>query len=327
LTPWQGLAYLIYQVPTVLVYCLPIATLFASVFLFRQMSLSSELTAIMASGVSFRRILIPIGMVGASMSLLFVLTQEWFVPEASKALYALNAQTQFEENAEEHHQVTYVERGPDGSMDKFLVISPKAKTDMNQFIFLFFTGKGPETRIWRMITATQGRWSDQDKGWLLSDGIDYQLNEEGIYQTVASFGLKLVHTSDMAQAFLSFPPGRPTEYRLADLQKYVRLLGLGGQSEDERFYKVRLYQRYFLAFIPIVFAVLGACLGVERSRATRNLGLTYAAVFLLFYNVMVPVCTTLGSIGFLPPLAAAFIPLLLALGSGKVLLTLRQRFG
>ena len=89
---------------------------------------------------------------------------------------------------------------------------------------------------------------------------------------------------------------------MGQLTRYVRLLRRGHQTEDAKFYDVRLYQRIFLPFVPLMFAVLGAGIGIERSRAKRNLGLTYAAALLLIYNFLVPTTTTLGSIGLLPGL-------------------------
>jgi hypothetical protein len=77
----------------------------------------------------------------------------------------------------------------------------------------------------------------------------------------------------------------------------------------------------------LLLALLGGGIGVERSRARRNLGLTYAAVLLLFYNILVPSCTTLGSIGVLPAVLAAVMPLILTGIGGWGILRFRQSEG
>lgn len=327
LTLLQGVAYLVYQIPEVLTYCLPISMLFASVFLFRKLSLSGELTAILASGISFRRVLVPIGVVGLGASLLFFLTQEVLMPLASAKLRTLNEVTHFDDKAIVNPQVTFVEKSKSGEMVKFLVITPKALEKQNQFIFLFYQGHGDTTWISRIVTATRGTWNDPRGVWELEDGIEYLLNPDGIYRHVTSFDHRVIRTSPVAHALLSFPTGNPSEFRIKQLEKYVRLLTRGGQTEDAKFYQVRLYQRYVLPWVSLIFTLFGAAIGIERSRSKRNLGLTYAAVLLLVYNILVPVSTTLGSIGILPTFVAALIPVVMAILGGKAIVQLRQLEG
>ncbi len=167
LTLEQGLAFMLYQVPEVLTYCLPISMLFASLFLFRQLSLSSELTAMLASGISFRRLLVPIGAVGLGVSFLFFITQELFIPQAAVQLRELHRVSGMDGDELDNSQITFVEKDKSGSMRKFLVISPQATTEQSQFIFLFYDGKGNHTRIHRMITANRGHWDDTHNDWIL----------------------------------------------------------------------------------------------------------------------------------------------------------------
>ena len=325
----QGLEYLVYQIPTVLSYSLPIAALVASVFLFRQLSLSAELIAILSSGISLRRLLLPIGCVGLLWSGFFLATQEYLIPWAAVSLRHFNDRTHFEEQTKTTPQVAFVQKSarPPHAMEKFLLITPLATAAQNQFIFLFYDGPEQATHINRIITATHGRWLAHSGQWDLQDGVDYSLNDQGIYNRIEPFNDRLVETSPVAHALLSFPQGNPAEFQLKQLERYVRLLKQGLQTEDARFYAVRLYQRYLLSFMPLLFALLGTAIGIERSRAKRNLGLTYAAILLLFYNILIPVTTTIGSIGLLTPLTAAVLPIVLSALAGWGIIQLRRSEG
>lgn len=323
-TVGQGLAFLVYQIPEVLGYCIPIAGLMASVFLFRQLSMSSELTAILASGIAFKRLLLPVGAVGLVLSLLFFATQEWLTPWATENLHDLNKQTHYQEEKLAPAHVTFVEKKQDGSLGKFLLISPDETASDNRFLFLFYTGSGNQTRMSQMITASRGQWIPKVNSWKLSKGIIYTLSPEGVYQEVIPFEEYLVSTSPVANALLDFPTGNPRMFHMKQLERYARLLDKGGQTEDARFYRVRLFQRYVLVWIPLVFALLGTAIGVERSRARRNLGLTYAAILLLLYNIMVPVSASLGNIGILPEFVAALLPLALSCLAGLGIIRLRR---
>ncbi len=323
----EGFAYLLYHLPEVLSYCLPISMLFASVFLFRQISLNGELITVLASGVSFRRVMIPIGVFGAFVSVLFFINQEVFSPWAAYELRQLNNRTQFDEKRIVNPQVTFVEKDGQGTIKKFLVISPTARGRQDKFIFLFYTGKAGKMRISRIVTAKDGNWNWDAGAWQLRRGVEYQLDAKGIYEQVASFRAKAYETSFIPYALLSFPTGHPDEFSVRQLRQYVALLKSGGQTEDAKFYEVRLFQRFFMPIVPVIFALLGTGIGLERTRARRNLGLTYSAVLLLLYNILVPVFTTFGSIGMLPAVLAALLPVLFAVGAGILIVRIRRSEG
>src|SRR5579872_4338640 len=52
--------YIVYQIPAILPIAIPISALIASLLLFQRLSRTFELTALRASGLSFRSILSPI---------------------------------------------------------------------------------------------------------------------------------------------------------------------------------------------------------------------------------------------------------------------------
>lgn len=323
-SPGQGLAYLFYQMPEVLSYCLPISALFASVFLFRQLSLSSELTAILASGISFRRILIPVALVGLLVSGAYWLNQEVYAPWAAHNLRELNRKTQFDDRLVVNPHVTFLERTTEGLMDKFMVVLPEAKEGEMKFVFLFYRQGKNRLGIDRILTANRGKWDPDQEVWNLFDTREYQVSDQGYYSQIIEQPKALVKTSPVAHKLLSFPLGKASEFKTFQLSTYVNLLKQGGQDEDARFFQVRLFQRFFLPWATLVLAVLGAAIGIERSRSKRNLGLTYAAVLLLLYNVMIPSFTTFGSMGMLPSVMAAAMPVVLVTIIGLGIIRLRR---
>ncbi len=312
LTLAQGVDFLIYHIPSVLLYCLPIAMLGGSVFLFRQLSLSTELTALLAAGISTRRLLLPIGMVGLLASLLFFATQEYLNPEAASALRKLNEDTHFSLQDLKPPLATFVEKDTNGAIEKFFLFAPKSLKVQNKFIVLFYQGVGADLHIHQILTATQGWWDTHNNRWLLKDGIEYTLDPQGIYRRVRPFQTQWVKTSPVIHGLLTFPSNNPTEFRMKELERYVRLLRRGQQTEDALFYQVRFYQRYTQPLAPLFFALVGVGIGVERLRSRRHMSLLYAASLLLFYNILIPAFTTLGSIGLLPAMVAAILPLALS---------------
>ena len=217
LTPFQGVEYLLYQIPTVLLYCLPISTLIGSVFFFRQMSLSSELVAIFVSGIPFRRVLVPVAMVGCLMSVFFFATQQSAAPWASTQLRLLTEKTHFDENTTMVPQVTFMERSQAGVIDKFILISPKTVGNQARFIFLIYQGqeKDNSLTIGRIVTANHGQWSSKRGMWKLANGIDYTLDSQGVYTNVHTFNTQWIQTSAIPMPCCSFPVVTPPSWMWA----------------------------------------------------------------------------------------------------------------
>ena len=73
----------------------------------------------------------------------------------------------------------------------------------------------------------------------------------------------------------------------------------------------------------VIFALLGAILGMERVRTSRGYGLTYGALVIFVYSILVPFAGSFGSLDLLAPWLVAFIPLLVAVAVALGLQSLR----
>lgn len=330
----QALYYLILQIPGVLAYCIPIAALFASVFLFRQLSLSSELVAIQASGISFQRLQVPVAIVGLGLMTLFILNQECFEPWALAQLKELSESTGFLKQAQERPYVTFLEKNPTtGQLRHFLVVLPNPAANQSQFISLSFQPLAASNQqratmyIDQIITAQASHWSDAQQSWVLQNGWLSELRSDGIYQTSRPFKTTTVSTSVIAAKLLSFPYTKAQEMNLANLSRYIELLRQGSQTDDMRFFKVKWAQRFTLPWVILLFTVMGCAIGIERSRARKNLGLTYTALLLLVYNVVITTTTTMGNMGALPVWISAMVPIGFALLGGWGVAELRKLEG
>ena len=86
LGPATFLKYVLYTAPTVLVFALPFAGAFASTLVFLRMASENEVLVCRASGLSYPRVLLPVGVLGAGMAVgLFVLSN-FVVPSFYKKM-------------------------------------------------------------------------------------------------------------------------------------------------------------------------------------------------------------------------------------------------
>jgi lipopolysaccharide export system permease protein len=90
---------------------------------------------------------------------------------------------------------------------------------------------------------------------------------------------------------------------------------------------MRLWQKWSAPVATIIFALLGAVLGMERVRTNRLFGLTFGAVVIFIYSILVPFSGSFGSLDLVAPWLVAWLPLLIAILTTALLQVLRPRQG
>jgi lipopolysaccharide export system permease protein len=314
---------LLLHVPPVLQQSIPIAVMLGSIFLFRRISLNSERVAMLSSGVSPMRMLWPVFGMGVLFAFIHFGIQEWVTPETAPKLEGLYQEYKLKPRKDDNF--VYVEKNRQGQLDKFILIGQTQQEELKDFIILYYaeTGQGG-VQVSRILRAPTGQWNQRERAWQLFNGIDYGLDEEGVFRETHPFAEQWVSTSKYPAKLLRYSKMNPLNMEIHTLRDYIHLLREGGQLQDVRFCEVRLAQKWAFPLASMLFALLGAMLGMERVRSNGNLSPIYGAIVLFIYSVMIPFSTNIGSLGMIPPVLSAWLPLLAALATAGVLLQLRR---
>ncbi len=80
LGPAAVLKFVAFTTPTMIQYTLPFATAFAVTLTFSRLVSDNEVTAMVAGGMSYTKILMPIGMLGGCLMVLLFVMSNWIVP-------------------------------------------------------------------------------------------------------------------------------------------------------------------------------------------------------------------------------------------------------
>ncbi len=163
----------------------------------------------------------------------------------------------------------------------------------------------------RILRARQGTWDDAHKAWQLHDGIDYRLDADGVYHDSQPFKTQYVAMSRYPAQLLRYGLKKPMDMHYEMLRRYIRLLKKGGQLQDVGRYEVRLHQKFALPLVSVLFALLGATLGIERIRTQNHWGLITGAAIVLLYTVGMSFATDIGGSGLLSAPLLAWFPLTL----------------
>ncbi len=311
-----------YHIPPVLQQSVPIAVLMGSIFLFQRLSQSYELVAMQASGISPMRMLQSVLLVGLLFGLIHLAAQEWITPKTSPLLESQYRALELKDHPDRNF--VFVEKNHEGRLDKFFMIGQLQQNALRDFIILYYDDNGEGgVRISRILRAASGGWNHKTKQWQLMNGIEYVLSEEGVYREIRPFEEQQIRTDKYAAKLLDYSRVNPMDMDGKTLRRYINLLDEGGQRQDIPFFRVRFHQKWAGPLAAVAFALLGALLGMERVRTSRSFSLTFGAMTIFFYSILVPFAANLGSLGLVHPAIVAWFPLVITLSLALLLLRIR----
>jgi lipopolysaccharide export system permease protein len=319
--------------PELLSQAAPIAALLASVFLFRRLSQEFELVAFFTAGISSLRLLLPLSVVGLLLTGFHFFIQEAVLPYTHTPLLNLLYKAKIKEPTTNNFVFFEKQPGPEATLNKLLLAGEASPTELKHVFWLYFHPKAAlaalpasaaQSRIHAILQAERATWQPSTQSWLLQNGVEYELDAEGIYRSVHPFTVQHVQGSAAAPKLLAYVGQEAGTLSLSQLGQLMGVLQASGQSQSLPFYKVRWHQKLAQPLSNWVLLLLGAVLGYEPARSRRLLSQGLAALVLFVYMVSIPVCTNLGILGVLAPVLAGWLPLVLAVALTGLYLGFRR---
>lgn len=330
---WRGIGLImLYMLPTLMTYTIPIALLFATLIAFVRLSQDCEIIAMKAAGISIRRIFAPAIVVGVAATILLLALRAEISPWSRRKLKVFIIKSVLEKPT--------------------LMLREQAWT--------------PEVNNMRIFVG-----EIDDDEMLLRD-VNVSVSDEGSpRRTIVAESGKIVVDVELREIFLQldrgsiheYNPEKPHEYstttfgnlripvsiksidrymrRLSDENKEGAALGSKEMSlaqirqklsdsavkPSERYSLLRqIGERIALGFMPLTFVLIGAPLGIVPYKARRFYGLAICAGLLLAYYTLLMVGEMLAKNGLANPLIAMWIPNILLGAAGIVFMVKAERW-
>lgn len=146
--------------------------------------------------------------------------------------------------------------------------------------------------------------------------------EDDVYQVIgfSSYVLR-IDLDQEGGGGKAFAVRRESEMTLGELQEARRA---AGESKEGRALAAAFHKRFVLATTPLLFALVGAPLGIRSHRSGRGIGFAVAlGIFLLFYVMTALAKTLVVQLGL--PVLLVWLPVAVFLGLGVMLLRFAAR--
>ena len=305
-TPMMGLKRLVLEIPQVLAKAIPVGILLGSIFTFDRLSKNSELSILRGIGLSFNRIMAPVIVLGVVLSFFCYTVNDKLVPIASQKLG--------ESRGGGSHFV-YIVENPDKTPKQNIIVSNFSPSEIFGITVMNFSHEkySDATMFKSIIFAPIAH--KQKNCWMLEDALIYDIDDDGIYKKVSQKEKYPILTEkNQAQEVFDLMLNNTRKERVFtnhQISNYTKLLKRANFSDEYKYFKAKLYQRYLHPLTCILFAIIGCMLGFAPPRSQRLVGFTIAVGMIFGYYITLPFFDLLAQKSVLPPFIAAVFPIIL----------------
>lgn len=290
--------YFLLKIPEMLSDATPLAVLMATLLTLGTLSLSSELTAMRSCGVSLARISAPILWISLIVSVLLLLLGEFVIPRTYAERNYVQEVLILKKAEKTYFRQHNIWHREDGTVLRASLFEP-AK---NQLKGVTIWEIQPQSGLpLKRTDAASGQLGET--GWVLSDVVTRDISGGEIARTQKL--PQLAVPLKLKPADLKVLGKYSDGMTLRELYRYCKKIQAGGY--DATRYITQFHSRISLPFGCAVMAFLGipfALRGGRSSGIAFGIGLSIGLGFL--YVIVNSVIISVGQVGLLPPMVAAW---------------------
>ncbi len=302
---------LVYRLPYLLGFSLPMATLLATILSFGRMNEHQEVTALRTSGVSLWRIARPALVAGLAVGLLTLAFNEQLVPASERRYNETYRREIARRPPGAPGRQNLVFRDTLDGQDSLVIAQQfdRATRTMRRLVVNQFR----DGRVTRMIQAEEAVWTERTIEF--RRGRMYALRATGT--VIAEFAVLRV-SSRVAPSMIPDRIKRPDEMTVAELRVALRAPEALGQNRAALATQLQL--RFAVPLASLAFVLLGIPVSLRAGRSGRSIGLGLTVVVIFAYYLLLSVGTSLGEAARLPAALAAWLPnVILGFVGGRML--------
>ncbi|WP_162052013.1 LptF/LptG family permease [Pontibacter pamirensis] len=286
----------------------PITVFIATVFVTAKLAAHTEIVAILSSGVSFRRMLVPYLMGSSLIAVVIFVLIGWVIPNANKESVAF--------------QVKYI-KSPFtyDSRNIHIKIAPETYVYMESYNNIANVGYNfaleniEGTTLKRKLTSNSISWNAEAEKWRIDN---YTLRTFNGEEETIDKGSSLDTTLNM------WPRDFESTYKLEQTMTLTRLNEYINEkrergADDIEIYLIEKYERFSYPFAIIILTVIGVIMSARKARGGVGLQIAIGFFLAFIFIIFVIASRSLAQVGDIPPQVAAWIPTTIFTGIGLIL--------
>ena len=321
----QALRALIYSLPSFLVLSFPMAVLLSTLLSYGKLSANSEMLALRSLGITKTRIIAPAIAVSIFMTGLTFYFNDNLVPTSNKLAESTlrsGIGSSFNKSKNKFN-IIFTRKGSRISSQT------NKPTKVNTYTTHIFYASRFENNIMREVTvldfsredirqilSAKSAIFDQDNSsWIFTDGSIVSTDSSG--QTTSIKFKQYTYPFVEGPLDLAKVPKDASDMSLKEALEAERIYKKIGDVKQIRKIQVRIQEKFTLPCACLVFGLIGSILGCKSNlRSSKSQGFGLSVLLILIYYVMSFISSSFGVKGLLPPIIAAWFPVILSLSGG-----------
>ncbi|CAN5298621.1 LptF/LptG family permease [soil metagenome] len=300
------LGYYLDFIPWVAGLITPITVFIAIIYVTSRMAGHTEIIAILSSGVSFKRFLLPYLMASVVIGSISFILNGWVIPQATKSRLAFELQY-FNNRYYFEARNIHLQMSP----DVYLFI--QNYNNVSNIGYQFSLERFEKNALVDKLTADNIKWDSVKQKWRLNSWKQKKVGN--IFTSKPEDDVSLLATKgDALDTTLAISPkdfeAQERSYEgmtTPELNEHIAKLKFRGAT-GVKMYEVEKQVRFATPFSTFVLVFMGVVVSSRKSRGGTGLqialGFVLAFIFILFFMLS----RTFAEAGEIPPIVAAWIP-------------------
>lgn len=298
------LGYYAEFVPWIAGLIAPIIVFIAIVYVTGRLAAHTEIIAMLSSGVSFPRLLVPYFLAATIIASITFVLNGWIIPRSNKS--RLNFELTYFKNK------YYADR-----RNIFMQVEPNVilfiqnYNNQNNTGYQFTLEKFKDNRLVEKLRAANIAWDTTKKTWVLKNWsrkyVDSLFTARDAPVHLDTMGAELDTLLNIKPVDFESEEGKYDGMTIPELSEHIQKLKFRGSTGVETF-EVERHIRFASPFTIFVLVFMGVLVSARKSRGGTGfqivMGFILAFILLIFFMLT----RTFAETGALPPVIAAWLP-------------------
>ncbi len=274
----------------------PLFAFIAVIFFTSRLAYRTEIVAMLASGISYYRVLVPFFAAAFLIAGLLWWGNNYGVPNANKNRLAFEAK--YINNFDRYRKNVHLQI----SKDNYIFMENYASRDSTGYKFsyeIFNAGQ-----LVYKLRADRIQWQGSTESWSVKNYVVREFTREG--ETFYS-GKELDTVYNFKPTDLERRTNTKEEMNTTELKEYIDIMQLRGE-EGVEYYYIELYRRTADSFMVLILTLIGATIASRKVRGGMGFHLAMGFALAGLYIVFGQFSKTFSTNGSLPPILGIWIP-------------------
>ena len=308
----------VYGLPNVIMWTFPMSMLLATLLTFGRLSSSSEITAMKSCGIGFFRIAAPAILLGFIVSICAILFNEYVVPWANTA-YRNVVYYEIQGNSGMKSQDHVILKDIQNGKIQRLLYARRYDADTETLQGLTLQEFNDDGKVVHVENADFAEYGDSQ--WVMHNGMLYDITE-GQSEHSLRFDKQVLPIKASPKQIVREQKD-PEELTMKELKAQIDIMKT--QYVDTNKLETELYQRITVPMASLIFALVGVPLGLQPTRNSSSAGFAMSVIIIFLYYALMTMANAIGRSGAIAPMLAVWIPNIVGLIAGLVLIRKASR--